>query len=105
LLKEVCPEVELSSYQVLGVNWLYLLKQMGINGILADDMGLGKTVQTVVFLALLKHLGEEGPHLVIVPASVLSNWENEFARFAPDVNVMRYHGSAAERLDLRVDYR
>eukprot|EP00775_Hariotina_reticulata_P009454 gene9454-9620_t len=55
--------------------------QRGLNSILADEMGLGKTLQTITFLAHLKwNLGVPGPHLVVVPLSVMSSWMLELAR-------------------------
>jgi SNF2 family DNA or RNA helicase len=76
---------ELREYQVVGVNWLFFLKEMGIGGILADDMGLGKTIQT---LCILEHRS-----LVVVPTSVLSNWKKEAKRFRPNLRVHIYHGT------------
>jgi len=65
----------LKEYQIKGLRWLNNLFEQGINGILADEMGLGKTIQTI---ALLAHLAIEqgiwGPHLVIVPTTILMNW-------------------------------
>lgn len=61
--------------------------------------------QTIVFLAYLCHVNPGQTHLIIVPASVLSNWETEFARFAPQVKVLRYHGSTAERGAIRDDHQ
>ncbi|KAI9228431.1 MAG: SNF2 family N-terminal domain-containing protein, partial [Piptocephalis tieghemiana] len=92
----------LRPYQKSGMDWLVRLHDQGLSGILADEMGLGKTVQTI---ALLAHLacaeGIWGPHLIIVPTSVLSNWEREFQRFAPGFHVLSYHGSARERKEKR----
>lgn len=66
----------LREYQLLGVYWIYTLHNRGMNAILADEMGLGKTIQTI---ALLAHLAMEkgiwGPHLVVVPTTILMNWE------------------------------
>lgn len=92
----------LKPYQLAGVNWLYLLYQHGVSGVLADDMGLGKTVQTIAFLAYLKTIqpGHQ-TQLIIVPASVLSNWKREFENFAPNMRVALYHGSVNERYDLQ----
>ncbi len=85
----------LRPYQVDGAAWLTEMADLGLGGVLADDMGLGKTVQ---FLAL--HLARgpledpaRRPTLVVCPVSVLGNWARETARFAPDVPVLRYHGS------------
>merc|ERR1719487_352587 len=74
----------LRPYQQAGLEWLASLYTGGVNGILADEMGLGKTIQTI---ALLAHLacdkGQWGPHLVVVPTSVMLNWEMEFRKFLP----------------------
>jgi SWI/SNF-related matrix-associated actin-dependent regulator of chromatin subfamily A member 5 len=62
-------------YQLEGLQWLVAKFDHGINAILADEMGLGKTLQTISFLAALKwerHVS--GPHLVVVPLSVMSSW-------------------------------
>ncbi|KAJ2553677.1 swr1 complex component, partial [Coemansia sp. RSA 1933] len=88
----------LREYQRQGLDWLASLHQHEINGILADEMGLGKTIQTI---ALLAHLacdkGIWGPHLVIVPTSVLLNWEQEFHKWLPGFKVLSYYGGRAER--------
>lgn len=105
-IKELCPGLVLKAYQLVGVNWLKLLHQNNVNGVLADDMGLGKTVQTIAFLGWLEHSAAptsiHRPHLVVVPASTLANWQNEFARFCPSLNVVTYHGSQKERQQLKV---
>jgi SWI/SNF-related matrix-associated actin-dependent regulator 1 of chromatin subfamily A len=61
----------LAKYQMIGLNWLVLMHKQSLNGILADEMGLGKTIQAISFLAHLKELGDEGPHLIIVPSSTM----------------------------------
>jgi helicase SWR1 len=72
------------------------------NAILADEMGLGKTLQTI---ALLAHLacdhGQWGPHLIVVPTSVILNWEMEFKKFLPGFKILTYYGNQQERKDLR----
>ena len=88
-------------YQVAGLNWLISLHENGISGILADEMGLGKTLQTIAFLGYLRHImGITGPHLVIVPKSTLDNWNREFTRWTPDVNVLVLQGAKEERHQL-----
>lgn len=65
----------MSSYQLLGLNWLALMRSESLNSILADEMGLGKTIQVIAFLAYLKEneLVLPGyPHLIVVPSSTLS---------------------------------
>ena len=62
--------------------------------ILGDQMGLGKTIQSIGFLAHLQSaLGQGGPHLVVVPLSVLSNWLSEIERFCPSMRAVRFHGT------------
>lgn len=92
----------LREYQHEGLDWLADLYANHRNGILADEMGLGKTIQSI---ALLAHLAVEhhvwGPHLIIVPSSVLLNWEMEFKKFCPGFKVLTYYGSQAERKQKR----
>ena len=69
-----------------------------MNGILADEMGLGKTIQTISTLAYLaSNYGNWGPHLVVVPTSILVNWEMEFKRWCPAFKILSYFGSPKER--------
>jgi hypothetical protein len=86
-------EGTLRPYQRSGLNWLGFLDRFGLGGCLADDMGLGKTVQLI---ALLQHErsipGEVGPTLLVVPTSVVGNWERELGRFAPELNAYVQHG-------------
>ncbi|XP_013786045.1 transcription activator BRG1-like isoform X1 [Limulus polyphemus] len=85
---------KLKEYQIKGLEWLVSLYNNNLNGILADEMGLGKTIQTI---ALITHLIEKkrvnGPFLIIVPLSTLSNWMLEFDRWAPTVIKVAYKGS------------
>ena len=79
----------LREYQHQALDWLDRIITLGFGALLADDMGLGKTLTVIAF-----HLFHDaGPTLVVCPASLLVNWEREFARFAPGVPVRRYHGS------------
>ncbi|EKV11389.1 Helicase swr1 [Penicillium digitatum] len=92
----------LREYQHYGLDWLAGLYKNHINGILADEMGLGKTIQTI---ALLAHLAVEhgiwGPHLVVVPTSVMLNWEMEFKKWCPGFKIMTYYGNQEERKQKR----
>lgn len=88
----------LREYQHYGLDWLAGLYQNKTNGILADEMGLGKTIQTISLLAHLAcHHEVWGPHLVIVPTSVMLNWEMEFKKWCPGFKVLSYYGSIEER--------
>ncbi|KAL5121742.1 putative DNA helicase ino80 [Pleosporales sp. CAS-2024a] len=92
----------LKEYQLKGLNWLVNLYEQGINGILADEMGLGKTVQSISVMAYLaERYNIWGPFLVIAPASTLHNWQQEIAKFVPDLNVIPYWGTAKDRKVLR----
>lgn len=99
----VNKEMTLKDYQILGVNWMLLLYRKNISGILADEMGLGKTAQVISFLGRLYEMGENGPHLVIVPSSTIENWLREFERFCPELTVRLYHGSIKEREEQRYE--
>lgn len=82
----------LRDYQVRGVSWLVDRYDRCINCILADEMGLGKTLQTITFFAYLKETRQEGgPHLVVVPLSVMFNWITELKKFCPTLRVLRAH--------------
>jgi len=83
----------LRSYQQLGLNWLQFLRSYGLAGILADDMGLGKTVQTLAHLHLEKACGRaDRPSLVVLPTSLIANWNSEAQQFTPDLKVLTLHG-------------
>ena len=88
----------LREYQHVGLDWLAKLYGDKTNGILADEMGLGKTIQTIALLAHLAVVHEAwGPHLIVVPTSVMLNWEMEFKKFLPGFKVLTYYGSIEER--------
>ncbi|KAG2148382.1 SNF2 family N-terminal domain-containing protein [Suillus cothurnatus] len=97
----IAEGITLKDYQLLGINWLFLLYRKRHSCILADEMGLGKTIQVISFFALLKERGNFGPHLVIVPSSTLENWCREFARFAPLISVQTFYAGKEERANLR----
>ena len=104
------------TYQSDGLNWLSFLQSAGLGGCLADDMGLGKTIQT---LALLQHNRENIPSakgliaesditlfnnpelkltsLIIMPASLIYNWENEIKKFVPEMKVYSYKGNQRKK--------
>ncbi|KAK3854378.1 hypothetical protein Pcinc_039143 [Petrolisthes cinctipes] len=98
------PSMQLKGYQLIGLNWLVLMHQQGLNGVLADEMGLGKTVQAISFLAHIKEV--EDPEifsLIIVPSSTLDNWGRELELWCPDLEVLHYHGSQDERRSIRAE--
>jgi len=90
----------LRHYQAAGLSWLAFLRQWGLGACLADDMGLGKTPTTIALLLAERAQRREcKPTLVICPTSVVSNWERELARFAPDLRVYVHHGAARKKND------
>jgi SNF2 family DNA or RNA helicase len=87
-------EGQLRPYQLTGLRWMAFLSKFGIGTCLADDMGLGKTIQLI---ALLQHERIEpcariGPTLLVVPTSVIGNWERELDKFSPEISVHVHHG-------------
>jgi len=86
----------LRPYQEKGLAWLYFMTRLGLGACLADDMGLGKTVQ-VIALLLLRQRHKPAPALLIVPASLVGNWQAEITKFAPDLRLFIAHPSAIER--------
>ncbi len=84
----------LRPYQLAGLSWLQLLREVGLGGVLADDMGLGKTVQLLAHLAVEKASGRmDRPCLVVAPTSLMPNWRAEAASFAPALSVLVQHGA------------
>ena len=94
----------LRPYQIEGVNWLGLLDEYNFGGILADDMGLGKTLQVITFLLARKLDNKLDTSLIVTPASLLYNWESEFKKFAPEINVLIIEGTKSIREELMKDY-
>ena len=82
---------ELREYQKTGFRWLKYLCIYSQGGCLADDMGLGKTIQTIALLSSL-YPNETTPSLIIVPKSLIFNWEQEILKFNPDLSFYRYYG-------------
>lgn len=98
-------KANLRPYQEQGVSWLWFLSQLGLGGCLADDMGLGKTIQVISLLLLFKQNHVETniniPSLIVLPTSLLANWQAELERFAPSLRLCFIHGSQmpAQELD------
>ncbi|NOZ54184.1 MAG: DEAD/DEAH box helicase [Gammaproteobacteria bacterium] len=86
-------KADLRPYQQAGVNWLYMLSQLGLGACLADDMGLGKTMQIIALLLGLKNKRSNKPSLLVLPASLLANWKTELERFAPSLRCLFLHSS------------
>lgn len=83
---------ELRPYQRAGYNWLKFLNEYKLGGCLADDMGLGKTVQTLTLLQSEKEVGA-GTSLLIMPTSLIYNWEKEASKFTPELRILNYTGT------------
>lgn len=90
----------LRGYQKTGYRWLRTLDSYGFGGILADDMGLGKTIQVIALLLDEAEKKEHTISIIVCPASLVYNWENEFHTFAPSLKVLTVTGTAAEREEL-----
>ncbi|MDL2284194.1 DEAD/DEAH box helicase [Oxalobacter sp. OttesenSCG-928-P03] len=83
----------LRDYQLEGLSWMQFLREYELAGILADDMGLGKTLQTLSHILLEKEAGRlTQPALVVAPTSLMSNWQEEAERFAPELRVLVLQG-------------
>jgi superfamily II DNA or RNA helicase len=92
-------QATLRDYQLDGLAWMQFLREYDLGGILADDMGLGKTVQTLAHILVEKEAGRlTSPALVIAPTSLMTNWQEEAARFAPGLRVLLLQGK--ERVEL-----
>ena len=111
LIRSVKPDksfnAKLRKYQQKGVNWLFFLNTLKFGACLADDMGLGKTIQVLAFLNILKKKNARAVSLLVVPASLISNWQNEIKNFYPDLKTLIAHpekgystGKKAKKPDL-----
>lgn len=92
----------LRDYQKEGLNWLHFLDEFGFGGCLADDMGLGKTVQVIAYILSQIEQGKTGTNLIVVPTSLLFNWQQELAKFAPDMTYLTLYG--ADREVQKIDF-
>ena len=82
---------DLRPYQKAGYDWLHFLHKYEWGGCLADDMGVGKTIQALVFLQSLRENGHaKAPDLLVMPRSLIFNWQREAARFTPNLKVLAY---------------
>jgi len=96
----------LKEYQIKGLQWMISLYNNNLNGILADEMGLGKTIQTISLLShLIEYKNQQGPFLVIVPLSTLTNWNLEFEKWAPSIKRIVYKGPPLARKQQQTQIR
>jgi len=93
-------KAELRPYQKSGFSWLNFLNEFRWGGCLADDMGLGKTLQILTFLQHLKQQKQPGTHLVVVPTSLIFNWEAEAEKFCNSLTLLRYHGPDRRKISI-----
>jgi len=92
----------LRTYQQQGLSYLNFLSEYGFGGILADEMGLGKTVQTLAFIQYMLERKYTGPNLIVVPTSVLPNWEREAEKFVPRLRRLTIYGTRREGMFKRI---
>ena len=94
---------QLRDYQKSGLAWMLFLQRFGFGGCLADDMGVGKTAQVLALLETRRQQKDCGPSLVVVPKSLVFNWQDEAARFTPELRVLAHVGMERS-VDLIRDY-
>ena len=106
-LKKVKPpktlHATLRPYQISGYNWLREMDKFGFGACLADDMGLGKTLQVLTYLDKMRQENKSAKSLLIVPASLIDNWQKEAARFAPSIRLQILHGKPSAVLEEEFD--
>ena len=90
-------KASLRAYQKRGYDWLLHLQELGLGGVLADDMGLGKTIQSLSYLMKIREKDKSANFLIIVPTSLLYNWESEALSFTPSLNPIIIIGDQHER--------
>ncbi len=88
----------LRPYQSSGFTWLNYMDRLGFGACLADDMGLGKTVQVLAYLEKLRKTNKNAQALLVVPASLIGNWQKEAEKFAPSLDFQILHGKTAPKL-------
>jgi superfamily II DNA or RNA helicase len=90
-------KANLRDYQQEGFKWLNFLEEFRWGGCLADDMGLGKTVQVLTLLQELKDRGHQGPNLIVMPTTLIFNWQAEVQKFAPTMSAHVHRGITRQR--------
>ncbi|WP_373512306.1 DEAD/DEAH box helicase [Persicitalea sp.] len=96
-------QATLRPYQQQGLSWLNFLDDFGFGGCLADDMGLGKTLQIIAFILLLRKKSARNVNLLVVPTSLIHNWQEEIDKFAPSIKVHILHGPGRAKSTARFD--
>lgn len=106
-IETICPaptfKANLRTYQEIGFHWLNQMHEFGFGACLADDMGLGKTVQLIAFLES-QRISNSGKALLVLPASLIGNWQKEIEKFAPEMPYQILHKSdlkASETLQIK----
>lgn len=88
----------LRPYQKDGYTWLSYMSRLGFGACLADDMGLGKTIQVLTYLERMRKKGKHAKALLVVPASLIGNWEKEAQKFVPEMTLQVLHGKNSAQL-------
>lgn len=96
-------KAELKPYQTRGVQWLQDLYQLRLGALLADDMGLGKTLQTLAFLDDLRDKNELGQVLIVVPSSLIFNWQYEVEKFTPELPLTVFTNRDRDRVGRKLE--
>ena len=96
-------QATLRPYQENGYTWLSYMDELGFGACLADDMGLGKTVQVLAYLERLRSAREDARVLLIVPASLIGNWQKEAERFTPSMELQILHGKTSAALTRQLE--
>ena len=89
-------KASLRPYQEVGLGWLLAMRKLGLGACLADDMGLGKTVQILAYLAAIMPTAEKRPALIVMPKSLVFNWQSEIRKFTPWFKT-HWHGGGGRR--------
>ncbi|MCI9233427.1 MAG: DEAD/DEAH box helicase family protein [Bacilli bacterium] len=90
----------LRDYQETGVKWLSTISACGFGGILADEMGLGKSIQTIMYIKSKLKRNKDAKFLIVVPTSLIYNWENEFQKFEKNISILLVNGTKQRRMEL-----
>lgn len=98
-------KADLKPYQLRGVQWLRDLYSLRLGALLADDMGLGKTLQTLTFLEDLRVKGELGQVLIVVPSSLIYNWQSEIEKFTPEIPLAVFTSKDMDRIGRRLEHK